>query len=125
MPELPKALLKMASGLIEHRRQLCTGGQGGDHVRGVTCTAAATQLTSNNAANSNYHGATLHIFVQQTLAAGLTIIFLLFFLQSLVSFVLYLLNAETISTKARMQDGLISCCLKKMLKCSSECGVIM
>jgi len=43
--------------------------QGGDHVRGVTCTAAAAQLTSNNAANNNYHGATLHIFMQQTLAA--------------------------------------------------------
>ena len=101
-------------------------GQGVDHVSCVTCTAAAAaQLTSNNAANNCYHGATLHIFVQQTLAAGLTIIFLLFFLQSLVSFVLYLLNVETISTKARMQDGLISCCLKKMLKCSSECGVIM
>ena len=44
----------------------------GDHaplVQGWRQCQAAAQLTSNNTANSNYHGDTLHIFVQQTLAA--------------------------------------------------------
>ena len=90
-------------------------GQGGDNVRQQLSWPATTLPTAITMEP---------LYISLYSRAADNILYLLFFLQSLVSFVLYLLNAEAITTKARMQDGLL-CCLKKMHKCSSECGVIM